>query len=93
MSPYRKAWLFGLFQILVIVISLPLVGSYLYQKQIGPQDIWPIFLGYGAFASLSFLFRCPDCRSPMFMRGPIGMPWPNMYCSRCGRNLSDEYLD
>ena len=93
MSLYRKAWLFGLFQILVILISLPFLSAYLYDKQLGEEEMWPVFLGFGVFASLHFFFRCPDCQSPMFMRGPIGMPWPNMYCSRCGRDLSDEYLE
>ena len=35
------------------------------------------------YGSASLMLRCPQCRWPLFNKGPIWFPWPNRRCWQC----------
>lgn len=45
---------------------------------------------FGLFmANIGILgFNCPNCRSNLFFRRALILPWPNRTCSRCGLDLT-----
>lgn len=57
---------------------------------IGHSSIAFAIVIFGLFmANIGILgFNCPNCRSNLFFRNALMLPWPNRICSRCKLDLT-----
>jgi hypothetical protein len=71
------------------LVVVPTIAYLLIVLTIGNEQ--PPLIGFGIMALLLsglLLFRCPDCRKPIWISGPMIWPFPGSRCSRCGHSLT-----
>jgi len=77
-----------------LYIWFPLAVCFIFMLAIVYE--WLIFLTIVLFIIHMFLsyrvFRCPNCRNPMFKNGPYGIwtPFVPKKCVKCGYPLGNE---
>jgi hypothetical protein len=90
MSVYLRARRYTL-RMLAVFAATPLWGGALLSLHealfLLAGALW-VSLGAIAF----FTFRCPECGTSAYRRGPdwlpIAWPWPNRCCRGCGHDLA-----
>ncbi len=88
MSLYRRARRHALKMLVYVLIGAVFIAAS--DQIVGHSAIAFAIVIFGLFmANIGILaFNCPRCRSNLFFRQFLVVPWPNRTCSRCGLDLT-----
>lgn len=88
MSIYHRARRHALKMLAGVAIGVVFIIAV--DAWIGHSSVAFAIVIFGLFmANIGILgFNCPNCRSNLFYRGWLVLPWPNKTCSRCETDLT-----